>query len=252
LGPEKRDYYSLVRFYRDNSAKLSSEERWELIKEIDSLERPISFSEYRLGPIHAFIYRFLDKQGDILYIGQSVKPLWCRMRTHTHLHKECYNSTVRIEFTSFNDQSVLDVMEAYLISKWKPKYNKMGNRSDKKPYFVLPEPVWFPYEIAGEKDLDCDGEHMLFVISNIASMWNEFNYLMSQNPSFKDFAELDYGDNLKKLYDSIVDLDYYPNLIAGCEEFGDLYEEDREGAISDLNKTLLYLLETVNCFIEED
>ena len=44
-----------------------------------------------------FIYRFLDEQNQVIYIGKTIN-LANRIKSHNHLPKECYANTKKIEF----------------------------------------------------------------------------------------------------------------------------------------------------------
>lgn len=68
------------------------------------------------------IYRFKNKKGEIIYIGKA-EYLPSRMSTHTHLPKECYEQTDKIEYTCFPSKDIMDWAERYYIPKVKPEYN---------------------------------------------------------------------------------------------------------------------------------
>ncbi len=68
-------------------------------------------------------YRFLDKHGNLLYIGRA-KDVRDRMKSHEHLGEECYQQISKIQFVSFDNEDDLDIAERYYISKLKPIYNK--------------------------------------------------------------------------------------------------------------------------------
>ena len=68
------------------------------------------------------VYRFLDKDNNIIYIGKA-QDLKNRLNGHNHLPKECYSKKARVEYISFSSMDEADIAERYLISKIKPKYN---------------------------------------------------------------------------------------------------------------------------------
>ena len=70
------------------------------------------------------IYRFLNKDSEIIYIGKAVN-LTQRMRCHNHLPKSCYEERVMVEFIEFDTEDEMDFAERYYIAKYKPKYNKV-------------------------------------------------------------------------------------------------------------------------------
>ena len=80
----------------------------------------------------AYVYRFLDSKGNIIYIGKTVN-MGNRMQSHFtkgHLPKECYNTVCRIEYQKHKTESDALIMETYYITKYSPKYNKLGQSRD--------------------------------------------------------------------------------------------------------------------------
>lgn len=75
-----------------------------------------------------YVYRFLDKSGDVIYVGRT-ENLKNRIKQHFsssgHLSGECYDKVDVIEYTTFNTKPEMDIYEIYYINKWKPKYNTM-------------------------------------------------------------------------------------------------------------------------------
>lgn len=69
------------------------------------------------------IYRFKDNKNKIIYIGKARKLIE-RIKTHRHLPEECYRSIDKIEFVSFDSYDDTDIVERYLISKLKPRFNR--------------------------------------------------------------------------------------------------------------------------------
>ena len=75
------------------------------------------------------IYRFLNKDNEIIYIGKA-KKLKQRLKAHKHLPKECYKEIASIEFACFESECEIDIAERYLIPKYKPRYNvAMNNKA---------------------------------------------------------------------------------------------------------------------------
>ena len=72
------------------------------------------------------VYRMIDKNGEVIYIGKSV-GLKSRMRLHATEDKvnDWFNMEVdKIEFHRFDQYGDCSMAEIYLITKTKPKYNK--------------------------------------------------------------------------------------------------------------------------------
>lgn len=68
------------------------------------------------------VYRFLNINNEIIYIGKA-KNLKERLRGHTHLSKECYTNTHKIQYITFNNEADMSTAEIYYINKYKPEYN---------------------------------------------------------------------------------------------------------------------------------
>ena len=68
------------------------------------------------------IYRFLDINKKLLYIGKA-KNLEERLSNHNHLPIECYEKTAYIEYIEFPTMEDANIMERVLISMLKPPYN---------------------------------------------------------------------------------------------------------------------------------
>ena len=95
----------------------------------------------------AYVYRFLDSKGNIIYVGKTVN-MDNRMQSHFtkgHLSKECYNSVAKIEYQKYKTESDSLIMETYYITKYSPKYNKLGQSRD-VPTITFDEKNWKIYK----------------------------------------------------------------------------------------------------------
>ena len=81
----------------------------------------------------AYIYRFIDCDNNIIYIGKTSQTLDKRISQHFtkgHLPKECYSSIARIEYQKYKTESDALIMETYYITKDNPRYNKLQKSRD--------------------------------------------------------------------------------------------------------------------------
>ena len=95
----------------------------------------------------AYVYRFLDSKGNIIYVGKTVN-MDSRMQSHFtkgHLPKECYRSVAKIEYQKYKTESDSLIMETYYITKYSPKYNKLGQSRD-VPTITFDEKKWKIYK----------------------------------------------------------------------------------------------------------
>lgn len=79
------------------------------------------------------VYRFLDKKGNVLYVGRT-NDLRTRMYTHFtcgHLPMECYRAVESVEYIETTSKSDSAVLEMYFINYYNPKYNQEGKNDDK-------------------------------------------------------------------------------------------------------------------------
>ena len=95
-----------------------------------------------------YVYRFIDCEGNIIYFGKTVN-IDLRMQQHFsdkgHLPKECYRSVAKIEYQKHKTESDALIMETYYITKYSPKYNKLGQSRD-VPTITLDEKNWKTYK----------------------------------------------------------------------------------------------------------
>ena len=77
------------------------------------------------------IYKFISNNDEINYVGKAMH-LNSRIRNHTHLPDECYNSTYAIEYIKFEQKTKddIEIIEKYFIAKYNPKYNEVYKNKD--------------------------------------------------------------------------------------------------------------------------
>ena len=97
-----------------------------------------------------YVYRFLDKDNNIIYIGKT-NNLNRRMTgqhfSHRgHLTRECYVETEKIEYSQYKSSNMMSVYEIFLINRHTPRYNQEFNYAESMD-IVLPEPIWTDYPI---------------------------------------------------------------------------------------------------------
>lgn len=65
-----------------------------------------------------YVYRFLDKSKNIIYVGKSKQELEQRFKGHKHLPDKCYSSVHKIEFISCSTETDMNIKEIYYINKY--------------------------------------------------------------------------------------------------------------------------------------
>ena len=96
----------------------------------------------------SYVYRFIDIEGRVIYYGKTL-DMQNRMKSHFtkgHLPKECYQSVAKIEYQKYKTESDALIMETYYITKYSPKYNKLGQSKD-MPTIKFDEGNWKVYQV---------------------------------------------------------------------------------------------------------
>lgn len=93
-----------------------------------------------------FVYRFLDKHQNIIYVGKSKQPLEMRFRAHQHLPKDCYELTYTIEYIECETEADMSIKEIYYINKYQNNHNFFNLLDNSTiPVSVDFDDVWKPY-----------------------------------------------------------------------------------------------------------
>ena len=96
------------------------------------------------------VYRFLDADGNILYVGSTEQLLSHRLSSHNcgHLCDCCKNSTVKVEYIVFPTIMDIRVAELYYINKYQPPYNTQHKYDDGISYTIdqLDKMEWLEYK----------------------------------------------------------------------------------------------------------
>lgn len=98
-----------------------------------------------------FVYMFLDKDEQVLYIGISihlVKRIESQhfLSQHGNLSEECLLETYKVLYHQGVSESDMKVKERYLINTLAPQYNDKMNRNDKFA-FEIPDINWKLYSL---------------------------------------------------------------------------------------------------------
>lgn len=66
-----------------------------------------------------YVYRFLDKSKNVIYVGKSKQDLEQRFRGHLHLPDKCYDLVYKIEYIECLSESDMSIKEIYYINKYR-------------------------------------------------------------------------------------------------------------------------------------
>ncbi len=131
------------------------------------------------------VYRFLDKDKNVIYIGMT-NNIWRRImnqhfKNSGHLSQECYSQTARVDIIKLKNNLECKALEEYLINKYRPKFNK---RDKHKSYGYIEQyeemEKWKPYRKLrdfNEAPVVVDKDSIIFVIIFIAMILGYFIYI---------------------------------------------------------------------------
>ena len=97
-----------------------------------------------------YLYRFIDYNNNIIYIGKTTQDLDTRMHQHWskrgHLPKVCLDNVARIEVKPVDEMVNVEYIEKQLIQYLQPKYNTIwkNEKSDYIPQQHLED--WTTYK----------------------------------------------------------------------------------------------------------
>ena len=144
---------------------------------------------------HYRVYRFLDKDNHILYIGKS-KRFKSRMLDHlrgnSNVGKECISKIKRIEFLDFSNECDMDIFEIYAINYFQPLYNK----SNKSRVGIGDIKIYMPQKW-NELNLDTFKDTM-YQEEIIPKEFMNFNKEIFLNQELSDFLEIHFNKKLTK------------------------------------------------------
>lgn len=99
-----------------------------------------------------YVYRFLDKYENVLYIGScsSFKKRMKQHFTNGHLKEDWYNNVAMIEYSKFSSRTEAYMYEIYNIATIAPPYNtigKDGKNINLECFKLIKLPEWDRFEI---------------------------------------------------------------------------------------------------------
>lgn len=151
-----------------------------------------------------YVYRFLDKDRNIIYVGRTQK---LRHRIFQHLHnksnlpKEGVDKIYYIEYVEFESECDMALTEIYLINYYQPKYNIDSKSFLGEIHIPIPD-KWIQFDV--QEDIhpskkQLDNESYLRYKQDI-----KFNKEIFTNEKLTDFIDnhkncVLNNDELKKL-----------------------------------------------------
>ena len=95
-----------------------------------------------------YVYRFLDKSQNVIYVGKSKQELEVRFSGHLHLPPECYALVHKIQFISCKTESDMSIKEIYYINKYRSNDHHFYNLLDTTeiPKSIVFDDKWKMYK----------------------------------------------------------------------------------------------------------
>ena len=109
----------------------------------------------------AYTYRFVDTNGNVIYVGYTGQTMAKRISQHFtkgHLPKKCYKSIARIDYIKWDSKSDAQVMEVYYINKYHPKFNKLDKQGDRLNIQIGNEKEWKVYQVIKKPNIKYEAE----------------------------------------------------------------------------------------------
>lgn len=90
-----------------------------------------------------YIYRYYNKENEIIYVGLTSRPMQERVKEHQK--DKLKEETYRIDFARVKTRADMQMYEIYYINKYQPKYN-IRTLDKKGINLFLPELTFVPYK----------------------------------------------------------------------------------------------------------
>ena len=103
----------------------------------------------KLAPSASGVYRMIDAQGDVLYVGKSKNirkrvTAYARPTGHDSRISRMIAATVSLEFVSTKTETEALLLEANLIKRLRPRFNVLLRDDKSFPYILITSDHWAP------------------------------------------------------------------------------------------------------------
>lgn len=126
-----------------------------------------------------FVYRFIDYNGVILYIGRT-ENMNIRMKRHREIPTELYYTIRKIEYIELYDKEFMVLTEKYFISKYKPLCNKNDARHIFYENIYIDTLKWNIHACRCEKtirkEMNLIQDNGLKIKFNLSELWMYITY----------------------------------------------------------------------------
>lgn len=144
-----------------------------VVFQCEAIPYRISNTTGQKDPPGFYIYRFLNKYNEVIYIGKTnqlryriYKHIRCK---HDNLPQKCKTEIEKAEYIRLNNACDMSIMEIYLINYYQPKYNIFDNAIVGGIQLPIPK-LWNEYNI---ETTECAEEYeYIYRFNNVT-----YNYL---------------------------------------------------------------------------
>ena len=103
----------------------------------------------KLAPSSAGVYRMIDAQGDVLYVGKAKNikkrvTAYARPTGHDSRIARMIAATVTLEFVTTKTETEALLLEANLIKRLRPRFNVLLRDDKSFPYILITSDHWAP------------------------------------------------------------------------------------------------------------
>ncbi|HET8545714.1 MAG TPA: excinuclease ABC subunit UvrC [Pseudolabrys sp.] len=103
----------------------------------------------KLAPSASGVYRMIDAQGDVLYVGKAKNirkrvTAYARSTGHDSRISRMIAATVSLEFVSTKTETEALLLEANLIKRLRPRFNVLLRDDKSFPYILITSDHWAP------------------------------------------------------------------------------------------------------------
>jgi len=103
----------------------------------------------KLAPSASGVYRMIDAQGDVLYVGKAKNIrkrviAYARPTGHDSRISRMIAATVSLEFVSTKTETEALLLEANLIKRLRPRFNVLLRDDKSFPYILITSDHWAP------------------------------------------------------------------------------------------------------------
>ena len=174
-----------------------------------------------------YVYRFVNKEEKVIYVGKTKTNLRTRFYQHTHLLEECYRDVWYIEYIECQTEADMSMKEIYYINYERSKGNAKYNTAD-----VSEIPKDFTFQDNWKKYMGS--------LPNLFN--NSINYIENYEDEKETVITASDGRQMKLVSNSKVGIEkyVYPFSVKELTEIFEYYKQKMDKSNSALKEYLSF------------